>query len=110
MVTATKPWDAINTGDLIYSDDGRWVRSDLTTYDDQAQIELCLRCKYADDCHDCLAYADGTEKQKGRPRKKSDLLDRLILSGASVRSVAKAAKVSASTVSRRRKELLAQTG
>ena len=110
MVTANKPWDSINTGNLVYSADGRWVKSDITSYDDQAQIELCLRCKYADDCHDCLATTDGTEKQKGRPRKKSDLLDRLILSGASVRTAAKAAKVSTSTVSRRRKELLAQTG
>ena len=109
MISATKPWDTINTGNLIY-DDGRWVRSDITTHDNQAQIELCLNCKYSDECHNCLAYADGTEKRKGRPRMKSDLLDRLILSGASVRSVAKAAKVSTRTVSKRKKELLAQTG
>lgn len=55
MLASVRPWQSLDAGDWMYSQDGRWVKSDLAPQDSQAQIELCLTCPYADDCHDCVA-------------------------------------------------------
>lgn len=54
MVASVRPWDSVDAGSLMYNN-GRWVKSELLPKDSQAQIELCLTCPYADDCHDCVA-------------------------------------------------------
>lgn len=54
MVASARPWDSVDAGSLMYNN-GRWVKSELLPQDSQAQIELCLTCPYADDCHDCVA-------------------------------------------------------
>lgn len=54
MVASVRPWDSVDAGSLMYNN-GRWVKSELLPQDSQAQIELCLTCPYADDCHDCVA-------------------------------------------------------
>ena len=60
MVASVRPWNSLDAGSLMYNN-GRWVRSELLPQDSQAQIELCLTCPYADDCHDCVAK--GTTKR-----------------------------------------------
>ena len=48
-IQSTAPWRSPDAGRWIYEDIGRWAKSDITSYDDQAQIELCMKCKYADE-------------------------------------------------------------
>lgn len=69
MVESVRPWESPDAGDWVYSDStGRWVKSDLIPrYDSQEQIELCLTCPYADDCHDCVAR--GTTKKTNLLRR-----------------------------------------
>lgn len=59
---AVRPWQSLDASGWMYNE-GRWTESDLTSYDTQAQINLCMRCSLADECVDCLA-------QKRRPRKR----------------------------------------
>lgn len=45
-ISAVKPWHSV--------DSVAFNRQEFTTYDDQDQIELCMSCPFADDCHDCV--------------------------------------------------------
>lgn len=70
-VAATRPWRSADSGGFIVGMTGGWVKSDFSSYDDQRQIEMCLSCPFADDCHDCVTR---TKKRRGlfRRRKVSD--------------------------------------
>ena len=100
-IQSTLPWRSANAGRWIYEDSGRWVKSDITTYDDQAQIELCMKCKYADDCHDCLASG----ARKAAPKKIKSLLETMFLAGAATKEIVEATGLSRSTIIRRRKQM-----
>ena len=63
MIAAVMPWKSIDASGYIYLD-GKWVDSDVTTYDDQAQIELCMTCPFADECHDCVAVGRTSRKRR----------------------------------------------
>lgn len=56
-ISAARPWDTPDSGSYVVGTTGAWVKSDFSTYDDQAQIELCLQCPFADDCHDCVTVS-----------------------------------------------------
>lgn len=77
MVESVRPWDSLDAGSLMYNN-GRWVRSELLPQDSQAQIELCLTCPYADDCHDCVTRGmtnrtNLLRKVRQRRRKKGSV-------------------------------------
>lgn len=102
-IHSTLPWRSADAGRWMYLDDGRWAKSDITTYDDQAQIELCLSCKYADDCHDCL----GRAADRPTSRKRKNLLETMIRAGAATKDIVEATGLSRSTIIRRRKQMQA---
>ena len=77
-VQAVRPWDSIDSSGYLYYG-GKWIESDVSTYDSQAQIELCLRCPIADECQDCIG-----EPSKQR-RKKTRTLRRLLRKSVSGR-------------------------
>lgn len=102
MIHGVRPWDSLDASCFLY-ENGRWVASDVSTYDAQAQIELCLRCPYADECTDCVS---GREPGKrGRKRKDSTDAERLLGLGASISVVASATGLSAATVKRVRRRM-----
>ena len=68
MMTAVRPWESLDASGYTYYE-GRWVRSDESTYDSQEQIELCMRCPFADECHDCVT-AKARTRRKPFARKK----------------------------------------
>lgn len=67
MIAAVLPWKSIDASGYLYFD-GRWVESDVTTYDSQAQIELCMKCPFADECHDCVAVGKRTRARRRRKK------------------------------------------
>lgn len=69
LFSMTRPWFSLDAGLLMYRE-GRWEKSDLLPSDSQAQIELCLTCPYADDCHDCLT--NGTVRRTEILRRARD--------------------------------------
>ena len=69
MIAAVRPWVSIDASDYMWSD-GKWVRSDLTTYDDQDQIEFCMTCPFADECHDCLTVGRKARRSTNRDRNR----------------------------------------
>lgn len=54
IVKALQPWKTEQAKSLSYYE-GRWVDYDFSSYDTQAQIELCLKCPFQDDCIDCVS-------------------------------------------------------
>lgn len=72
VISAVRPWDSPDSGGFLVGLSGGWVRSDFSTYDDQTQIELCLSCPFADDCHDCVTDREKTGRKRGLfARRKS---------------------------------------
>lgn len=100
-IQSTLPWRSADAGRWMYLDDGRWAKSDITTYDDQAQIELCMKCKYADDCHDCLAVG----VKRAAPKKSNNILETMLRTGAVTKEIVEATGLSRSTIIRRRKQM-----
>ena len=65
IVKALQPWkteEAKNSSLSYY--EGRWVDLNFSTYDTQAQIELCLNCPFQDECIDCVS-AESRIRKKG---------------------------------------------
>lgn len=100
-IQSTAPWRSPDAGRWIYEDIGRWAKSDITSYDDQAQIELCMKCKYADDCHDCLAVG----VKRTATKKSNNILEAMIRTGAATKEIIEATGLSKSTIIRRRKQM-----
>lgn len=100
-IQSTLPWRSADAGSWMYQDNGRWAKSDITTYDDQAQIELCLSCKYADDCHDCLAVGI----KRTSTKKRNNVLETMLRAGAATKDIVEATGLSRSTIIRRRKQM-----
>ena len=71
VIAAVRPWDSPDSGGFLVSMTGAWVRSDFSSYDDQRQIELCLACPFADECHDCLSGTGSAGRKRGFPFSKS---------------------------------------
>lgn len=69
MIEAVRPWVSIDASWYIWLED-KWVKSDLTTYDSQSQIEFCMTCPFADECHNCLALRVGKRDGKRRARRR----------------------------------------
>jgi hypothetical protein len=68
-----RPWRSVDASGWMYGED-RWVKSDLSTYDDQAQIDLCLRCPFAGECVDCVTEVRKAQKPRlTAPRRKKRL-------------------------------------
>ena len=57
-VSAARPWDTPDSGSYIVGMTGSWIKPDFSSYDDQEQIEMCLQCPFADDCHDCVTVSN----------------------------------------------------
>jgi hypothetical protein len=57
VIAAVRPWDSTDSGAFLVGITGRWIRPDFESYDDQKQIEMCLECPFADDCHECVTRA-----------------------------------------------------
>lgn len=75
MVQGVRPWDSVDSSGYFY-EETRWVKSDFSSYDSQAQIELCLRCPIADECADCIDAP--ARQEKATKRKNTRTLRRLV--------------------------------
>lgn len=71
MISAIRPWQSIDASGYVYYE-GRWIMSAGTpTHDTQYQIELCMRCPFSDDCHDCVSIPKSSSKWARRRKART---------------------------------------